>query len=342
MALGKEILRFLAAPLLMGILSIPGVLLTMAWFSNDSLGLSDRELRHSEGELVAIKDLLRDYRERHGRYPSNDEGLSSLDGFTFRGTQSVRAGFICSDFWGEYWNREPNDRRQAVAACLRDGMPEQQAIRCVGLFGEETKEPEAGLTRVDYVLSAKHDVFITSPVGILSPWLLPYMYENRTGSSAAQYAASPVNAGERDRFCIEIDSGVFLYSVGALVTDELHAPAAQKRGLMRVSGPALLILALVVWFLQFRRGWKNGLGTAGAFLALVVVCCIILLPSTVRYGPHTDMHPFIGRSPAMVDRQKGLLASYRAKGVISEETYRKHLATIDTPCPPANAQDPNR
>jgi len=291
-----------------------------------------------QGQLADIKERLLDYRKAHGRYPTNDEGLAALDNFEARfrvlfhfyvppDREDLR-GFAGSmdDFdwlyvkeWVECF-RAGEGRVPRTAAEFRQAFPEHEWSSA-----EESKvvpaEFELTVTRSDNVL-------ILSPAGVLSPWLTPYVYENRNGVDAALFADSPANLDGEGRFSVSVDKGVYVYCIGAQLLAQRYDREWWRYHGPRIVGAGLLGLAAVclVALLGWMPGRKAKLGAAAAVLVAGGIGSVQFVASC-----YVMRSLFYRRDAQMVAQQEELLEKYRSRGNITEATCRKALEALERP-----------
>ncbi|MEI7834831.1 MAG: hypothetical protein WCK05_00295 [Planctomycetota bacterium] len=197
-------------------------------------------LSMAQKHMVRIKALLQDFRTRHGRYPTTDEGLAVLDGFAARfPVPAFYVGWSGSGrsivFWPEFWwsgagsSNEYlcNYRREKgrLPASLEEtaGSNLRRAISS-GLFEESCRQ------QVDLGVDASDRIYALTPAGVLSPWAIPYVYENRSGQDARAFAGSPADADTQRRYSVEADKGVYVYSLGDQSLAERIDAAEQPAG----------------------------------------------------------------------------------------------------------------
>jgi hypothetical protein len=302
-----------------------------------------------QGQLADIKELLQDYRKAHGRYPSNDEGLSVLDNFesrlkmhfiTFANPDAddvldYDSGHPAGGFWAEARRnlqifRMQNGHAPRSAKDLEFTSFDYYESRSLQGKQPPSIELEVAVTKNDNLLIPTHQ-------GILSPWLLPYVYENRSNLDAAAFEFSPVNRDPNGRYSVCVDKGIYVYSVGAKNYAEINDRLRQENVTIQLVGMSFLLVAIALSILAIRAA-EHRL-KAGFMVTIAMGLSTLLGPGL--YGLNTAtcyyMIPFFSRrDPQMVVQQKDLLDKYRAAGVISEETYKKSLAAVE----PVKPQEP--
>jgi hypothetical protein len=312
------------------------------------MGWREDHLTVIQEQMAQLKELTLEYGKAHGRYPTNDEGLAALDTFIsrfnitlYRATDSnglfvydscrPPLGFLSHlKIFAEVLRKEPGHLPAPGQAAPRF-MP--------NLFSEEPKKPERPYQAfaAELAVAKNGEVYIITPGGIDSPWLLPYIYENRNGLDSSAFAHSPVNRDAAGRYSVRVDDGVYIYSAGG----ESYARVVFVQ---RVWAIALLAASLAMFItaivyavknvrqarrrvVAFSSSWNAVFGTvlaAGVIAVINTPMCYAMIPL------------FSVHEPKMAARQRELLDKYRAAGVISEETYRKSLAAVE----PVKAQEP--
>jgi len=80
--LGNQTVAITIFVLLIVGLSLPGAFLAAGYGTNELMQHQQQwYLQVIQEHLADLKELLLDYRNRHGRYPTNDEGLAAIDNF---------------------------------------------------------------------------------------------------------------------------------------------------------------------------------------------------------------------------------------------------------------------
>ena len=211
-------------------------------------GKEDREQSRLMGhvevvheQMMSLANHLKQFKKAHGRYPSTDEGLSVLNKFAARIEITMcrfppgdRADDLYSlNSWGvathssRFWSVT---RERVQDYRVKHGHPpgtlkelyEAGFGRNLGMVITTTEERLShmnllGLELADRELAIGHDdvLFLVGPAGVLSPWQMPYVYENRNESPRDIFTDSPVDNYGAERYSVKIDDGVYLWSVGA-------------------------------------------------------------------------------------------------------------------------------
>jgi hypothetical protein len=298
-----------------------------------------RHLDVLQEQLGALKRHLRDYREAQGRYPSNDEGLAALDDFEARTTiylyrrkehhnwlrgpmSGGREGLwfarrAVGDLCRRMQTSDSEDARKMLEAFTGASTVPLEQSRLAELEGEEVA--------VELAVGHGDELFVLSRAGVLSPWLIPYVYDNRTGAPASAFAGSPADDGD-ERYSVEVAAGVYVWSVGRRMYAEEIRALWWERNWPRFVGAGMLLAAgvlLAVMLLPSNSGRAVGLvaalgsGAGGFLCGSLRVSCYIMAPMFSR------------RDPKMVARRRNLLEKHRGRGVISEATYRKAVSALE-------------
>lgn len=321
---------------------VGGFLLLWPYEDDRSLSRYRCHLEIIDGQLQGLKELLQDYKDRHGRYPTNDEGLAALDNFESHFTLTCHrdhnetpsresSGFygdgLINRFWG--WGsksvlkgfrlahgRAPQNQEEFRDACLGPAYPESATDAARKLHA----------TKVEVAIDRHDNIFLLDRSGVLTPWLLPYIYENRIGHHAKAFRESLAD-GDRWGCSVRADDGVYVSSSGGyLYAQEFKSLWWQRYG-PRGFGVFLILLGVAVAVYGAARKRP-----ARPLLAIVAVISGFLaggfysnVYSVTCYAP---MDLFSDRSPEMVLLQRKLLEKYRENGVIDEETYRRAASAI--------------
>ncbi len=290
-------------------------------------------------QLEGLKVHLQKYKEAHGRYPTNDEGLAALDNFEdefdtvmYKGRDSrysVPAPLYEHGHWGPwYWTEDAVDAYHGHADSPEEARKAFLAAIHPANEAELVERFKAVPVNVRLAIGANDNVYVRSPAGVLSPWFLPYVYENRNGIDADKFRDSPVNDDEKNRYSVRVDDGIYIHSVPGRYYADLQEEWLWEYNFPRFIGIGLIILAaiLVVALICF-SGKKTAiigtavvLASAGAGVVLKYVTC------PMCYA--ISSYHFIERDYAMCVRQKELLDKYHSRGVINDDTYNKALSAM--------------
>lgn len=291
-----------------------------------------------QDQLSSLAKHLRQHRDSHGQYPTNDQGLAALDNFesrfmvTFhRPADGLLADGLGADapwrferFWWE-------TSREAITEYRgREGHPPRNAEEFsqtrLGLNFESNRSDDSPGVPIEIAIGADNNVFVLDHAGVLSPWRLPYVYENRKGLDARLFDGSPADSDHKRLYSTQVDDGVFIYSVGGQIFAQRLDQMWWERNTPRMIGGGLLLAAFVLTALLLRSSKK----AAGA--GLIVLIASGAAGAGMHLASHTTcyvMSPlFHRRDAAMVDKQRQLLDKYHQSGVLGDEAYRKALAAI--------------
>ena len=290
-------------------------------------------------QLQGLKQCLQDYNMKYARYPSNDEGLAVLDTFAARFKITLHRQAL------EHWPQEFRaEYRQLYPLCdaplarelwlhskygihhyrkehgrVPQNAAEFATILQVNSYGSLMKSNDI---EVELGIGKANDVFLVCPAGVLCPWFIPYVYENRRNLAPELFAASPVNGDSRERFSVRIDQGVYVYSIGGKVFANRCDVAYRRYYAPRFWGGLLLCIALVL------AAWQKKVSG----ILLLVVACLIGYAYGRQIEVHTTMgHLFHRREPEMVEQGNWAFRQYYTQGIINEETYQRYLAAMQLP-----------
>lgn len=311
-------------------------------------------LKAIQPQLAVLKTHLRAYRDAHGRYPANDEGLGVLDNFEARFEVPLyrRTGaapeylpqFGYDAFGRDGWQhlRMAMQLHRGTHGRAPRSMAELRPIDGRLMLDDVETAQARGYERIvmGLAIGKGGEPFLISSAGVLSPWHVPYVYENRRGCDASAFAGSPAERDKGRRYSVEVDDGVYVYSVGGEVyAGRLWVRWWEDMRLRLVGGGmAAVALGVAVWPLRRQKRWfrraaaATGLGAmaAGALVTgMFQATCYIMSPISSY------------RDPAIVARQKQLLDRYREAGVIGEAAYRRALRAHE-PAPAATQPDGQR
>jgi len=215
---------------------ICGIMLQWPFEDDRLLWANNQHLQIIEHQLAGLKDALVTYRNTHGKYPDNNEGLTVLDSFEARiklflyvSPESLHETFgrgdtfIPSNIDERWWASV--DRSLREFRSMHDGraptnMDEFCTLwigrRC-NMFKEFSKygTGQGAYLSTEIAIDKSNNIFILSDAGILTPWTDPYIYENRTKGDQKRFGHSIVSSDKHRRFSIKVDNGIYVCSVGA-------------------------------------------------------------------------------------------------------------------------------
>ncbi len=319
------------------------------WLASGGCG-DDRSVRRVEAHLEIIRDQLADlkdhlvaYKTAHGRYPTNDEGLAALDNFLARfKTKMVMdpikgRGYLHALYDGRQAPGHLENSRQAIRESrIRCGRVPQDAeqfrdvvLRRYTFLMEETSDA----TEVEVAIGMSDNVFFLSPAGVLTPWMVPYVSENRAGLDASIFADSPANGDGQGQYSIRVDDGVYVYAIGGIGYARAYNEMWWEYRIPRIWGFGLLGMAAVCLSILVFLSWRAGLAAVGVGATGLVLALPMTATSCYVVAPL-----FSQRSPEMITTQRRLLEKHHSKGVISDATYQKAISALDATVPPAPKQ----
>jgi hypothetical protein len=335
--------------LLIGGLCLAGVILLAS-----SIFADGRRTWHSEGELEVIqahlpvlKALLKDYADQTGHYPTTNEGLSPLISLFDTQITITHIGRWEMPYEQQRGWWAPSRQLGRGALGFQRGIILQQIVhpedRLAILSAKEMSDfrplPSSDDGGEITVVWREHGdeleyLLVADDAGIYSPSLLPFMYENRRGLRPELFGDSPANEDANRRFSIEVDDGIYVYSLlGRELIAELRAAQLWAWGLAS-AGVACLLGALVLVF--WPRPGKAG--RLGMWLAVVVGS--IVFGTAGRTTCYIMAPLFYRRRPEIIAQQRKLLDEYHERGVINDETYARLVrGTEGGPGQPATTEE---
>lgn len=336
----------------MGSAAIVGVAWVCTWAYSQMRRNADRDwektgqetrLRMVQEQLAGVKALLRDYKARHGRYPTGDEGLAALDNFAVRfpvpayriwSSQAHGSKEPPSAQWYWFWwnerlpaKRELNEYRRihgSFPASLAEARANEFEFQLVPMPDDEWP-----WQTVDLAVDASGEAYAMTPAGPLSVWILPLLYENRNGLDAKAFNGSPANADPGSRYSVEVDTGIYVSCVGGeslAAALDARPPRRFHWDLAGLAAAIGAIMSLAVWLLFLQRT-----GCLGKVLAIVLllVSAGLLLPALGTTLRECWWAHKVDRDPRTLQRQRDLLEQYLQAGVISDQTFTKAKAFLD-------------
>ena len=291
-------------------------------------------MRVVQHQLASLSHHLALYKQSHGRYPTNDEGLPALDNFKARfpvdfpeDEETLRkvAGNLYDPNYrmsmrylgsleesGELPKNAEEFRQLALWPKLRD-LPKREA----------TTPPT-----VDLAIAKDGEVFLITHSGVMTPWLVPYIYENRNGLDQSKFAGSLVEKDPARQYSVEVDKGVYVYAVGGQqLVRRLNEYWWLDNG-QKFVGAGFLFVALILFIWLNVKKQSPVRKTA---VALVLSAGTGLLLNSVKMSCYAMGSLFRPSDPAIVSRQRELLDQYYRQGVIAEPTYKKALEGLEPP-----------
>lgn len=287
-------------------------------------------------QLDGLRDLLREYRARHGKYPTLEEGLRVLDGYAARFSTPHDAETLR---WALF-TRNPMGLFLVLSEC-RDGLGKfprsleefvenwWMGARWL-LEGPEKPVPES--ERGEIALAPNGALYVLQGGEVLSPWGLPFVYENRAAGGKPQAGAAGEREEEDSRYLRRVDEGVSVSCFEARFADQelakIRRTVRLKVWLCRASTilcAALFGISLAVALARnpgLRRKILARTGALGAVLggAFIVGYLGVALTRYSCYVMHFFWH-WLDRD--QIPTCEALLEKYRASGAIRPDTYER-------------------
>jgi len=231
-------------------------------------------------DLNKVRSALTEFRKRHGRYPSNDEGLIAV-----------------------------KDLSKPV-------------------------DPEDITLRVSLSRRYPSNELLKSAAGPLSAWEVPFVYENRRGIDPEKFAHSPVEEDHAGRYSLEVDDGIYIYSVGGWELSREYDGFLTKMYL-EIWGTRSLFLVLLIIYLIFSYRSRAKKVQQIWFTATKVAAKILLLLLSFFTGMASGsvtcyimMYFDREKRPNLTAKYCTLLEKYKERGIIKEEAYQTLLETL--------------
>ncbi|MBI5360084.1 MAG: hypothetical protein HZA48_05820 [Planctomycetes bacterium] len=167
---------------------------------------------------------------------------------------------------------------------------------------------------------------------ILSPWLIPYVYENRNGLKPAVFRDSP--ASDKYGISIKVDDGIFVYSPAAIVFNRYYKMLLYELYAVRLISAGLPIFFLILLMRHTPKRRLNKLPPKRPSLlkklAGISIFLISMFAGTIpnQITCYVMIHFSRYKHPEMAAEYVSLLNKYRDNGVITEATYQKRLKII--------------
>ena len=308
------------------------------------LAWTKRHLKVIPEQLSVLKTHLVRYNEVHGRYPTNDEGLAALDNFETRldmhlfrmigaGENDVPSSYYTSP--GKPWGMRKDMVRGFRAQKGGRGSEARVSLKYqfsdwLEFEGDQHLPKDREVTTVTMAISDQNDIFPLSPAGVLSPWWLPYTYENRVGLDVAKFEGSPANDDPKRLYSIRVDEGIYLCAV-----DGKEWVAEANRQWWVRNGPrclgGVMLFAAVGLLVAATRVSKGRIPVIGAVLALFFAGMGVAANNLPHATCYVMSPLFSRRTPQMAVRQKALLDAYHSRGVISNAVYQRSVAALAVP-----------
>jgi len=293
-----------------------------------------KHLEVIQSQLIDLKDHLHAYKDAHGQYPTNDEGLAALDNFDAKFEITLyrhpeedpeEISFYRDFYWYEHWKHTITRYRREHGGKAPQSALDLEQTR-FGYIVMDPYDSELKPVPMEVAVGRKDSLFFLSPAGVLSPWLVPYVYENRNGLDPNIFRDSPVTRDRRGRYSVRVDDGIYVYSVGGQVYSRKFDREWWAYYGPFFAGCGLVLASVVLVVVLMRRSKKLGLiggmamlVSAGGIYALKACYITCYVPSPL----------FSYRYPEILSKQRELLDSFHQRGVICDETYTKALAALE-------------
>jgi hypothetical protein len=168
--------------------------------------------------------------------------------------------------------------------------------------------------------------------GILSPWLEPFIYENRTGLDAKLFADSPATLDTGRNYSAKVDEGVYIYSAGTMLFYREYKWLLIEMWSVRIIFCLLLILFIVLFARTKPKTtgkppvWQQVIKGVGGTILILASLFVSQATMVTCY----IMNSFgLYRRPEMMAEYNKLLEKYYQKGVINQATYDKVKKAMD-------------
>jgi hypothetical protein len=159
--------------------------------------------------------------------------------------------------------------------------------------------------------------------GMISPWGVPYVYENRIGLDPQLFADSPVQNDKGHYYSNKVDEDVFVYSIGCI-------PVAQEyiklnRAKMIASDTAIggIVLFAILWIICRARPRSRVRQAAGVIAGAFGIFLSFFVPQVFSVSCYEPMPYGEWRKGEVMVDYYDLLQKFRARGIIADEGYEK-------------------
>jgi len=271
----------------------------------------------------------------------------------------ILAAFIVSFGYSEVWKRDRAMSPRAVEGQLREARGQMNAIadytRAYARAAGRYPTNDEGLRAVKPLMRTFHgrdssdrrlEWCSAGFSGILTSWGEPFIYENRRGLAQSAFAESGATLDTGHRYSVQVDKGIWIWSVGARRVYEAQRRWSLQRTVIRLLIILLGAALLAVYIIASRRtalGKPNATGRvlSGAFsgiAALLSFAVASVLASALALSTVYSCYLTLNGSPpdrGPVQDYLKTIAAYRDRGVISDTAYRKLVDAIerDEACP---------
>ena len=321
----------------------------MPYGDDRDIGFPRRWWKLHDPYLDGVAAAVAKYKEVHGQYPDNNQGLHELDTFEARFEASLMprengsapanpdpAEFFERQCGYAFWYTIREMVRQYRAYDSRYGRngSEIQFWPFIVIDSDQPCEPDE--RRVQIAISQNDCFYLLGPNCVFDPSITPYGYENRNGLDAKLFVNSIANSDPRRNFSREVAQGVYVYSYNAKHYYEIYRGRLLARR-ARIYGFGTLALGFFV--VAAYRVRKYRLGTVPLVFPVVAVLLTFGFSSGIRTTCYiTSSMPRRNRKD--LDAQQRLLEQFRDSGVITPETYRKAMLGFETDAVFVPSKDP--
>lgn len=324
---------------------IGGCLVGGGWFNDRAVSYQRRPVEVVRKQLAALRTHLLAYKQAHGRYPTNDEGPVVLDTFQARFPIRVRRdpGTPGDLFWTYLtgvglWRGCSEAVRSFARQHGRVPASAEELLSCGPV--REVLPPDADETasvELDVAVADGGSVLLIDDAGVLSPCMLHYVYENRTGLDAGQFDGSPANGDWRRRYSVRVDDGVYVSSIDGRYWSRRLDDALFERWAPVVLGLVMVGVAIGVAISSAKRSTGAG---AGAVAGVAVAAAVGVAAGLPALSCYVVSGPFDHRNPDNVQEQRELLEKFHARGAIGDATYERLVSAMDKGPLPAEEEAP--
>lgn len=252
--------------------------------------------------LFTLSAILNYYKEKTGKYPSNDEQLMQIP--IFKEIAGIKQGIYYLD------NKFKLD--------MPDTYKEFNKI-----LGENN------------TYNYKMPISVSSD-GILSPYAIPYILENRTGTAENNFNFSPLNNKnlKSEKYSLKVSENVYIYSPSALYyayqdlqLEEKINNQKQQFLTLRNNSIVIMIILTVLFFIKygFSSLKKNFASMAELLIscATIGIIAAITVPQAITHCYRPAPFKLPQRDKNTVDLCSELLEKYKQNNIISEAAYQK-------------------
>ena len=240
--------------------------------------------------LDTVSKELKGYYAKNSRYPDNNEGLAVL-----------------TDFRKRLAERDE---------CLPPP---------IGIAKDDSLRHQVAAT-----LRGRDRELFAFDEGVLSPWFVPFVYENRRGLKRELFTDSPATEDSGQNYSIKVDDGIYVYSVGARIfyKEYKHLLIEMWTAYIVV---LIILLVFIFLFIKAKRFTKQSLlkraikMVAGAILILIA----LLIGQEMMVRCYAPSYFGTHRRPEMMAEYNALLDKYHQRGVINDVTYQKIKTALE-------------